>query len=266
MSLVLTHCTKKYTGGVAAVNKVSIEITKASFTGVIGRSGAGKSTLLRLINRLEEPTSGQILYNDMNVTALRGSKLREWRRQCAMIFQQFGLVRRYSVIDNVMLGKLHAHNLMSSMLKIYQEKEIGEALDVLERLGIVELWHQRAEELSGGQQQRVAIARALIQRPSLILADEPVASLDPISSKIVMETLKTINREDGITVLCNLHDLNIARQYCDRIIAMSKGCVVFDGPPNGLDQDVVDMIYQQSPPLFVPDANDAPVQAIKIAG
>lgn len=245
MSLVLTNCTKKYPGGVTAVNDVSIEVGNGSFVGVIGPSGAGKSSMLRLINRLDEPTSGRVSYDGADVTALRGKALREWRRRCAMIFQQFGLVRRYTVVDNVLLGRMFDHNLLSSMLKMYGRQEIVAAIEVLDRLGIADLWHKRAEELSGGQQQRVAIARTLIQKPTVLLADEPVASLDPVSSKTVMNTLKKINEEDGITVFCNLHDLGIAREYCDHIVAMSRGSVVFDGAPKDLTRDVVAMVYQQ---------------------
>jgi phosphonate transport system ATP-binding protein len=244
MSLVLTNCTKKHAGNVTAVDNVSIEVKNGSFVGVIGPSGAGKSSMLRLINRLDEPTSGRVTFERTDVTALRGKSLREWRRRCAMIFQQFGLVRRYSVVDNVMLGRLFDHSLFSSMLKVYPNEEAVAAIEVLDRLGIADLWHKRAEELSGGQQQRVAIARTLIQKPTILLADEPVASLDPISSKTVMNTLKKINAEDGITVFCNLHDLGIAREYCDHIIAMSAGKVVFDGKPGDLTDDVVARIYR----------------------
>ncbi|MGI6247736.1 MAG: phosphonate ABC transporter ATP-binding protein [Pseudochelatococcus sp.] len=245
MSLVLTNCTKKYSGGVTAVDNVSIEVENGSFVGVIGPSGAGKSSMLRLINRLDEATSGRVNHDGIDVTALRGKTLREWRRRCAMIFQQFGLVRRYTVVDNVLLGRMFDHSLLASMLKIYDKQEIVTAIDVLDRLGIADLWHKRAEELSGGQQQRVAIARTLIQKPAILLADEPVASLDPASSRTVMNTLKKINEEDGITVFCNLHDLAIARDYCNHIIAMSNGSVVFDGEPKNLTRDVVAMVYQQ---------------------
>jgi phosphonate transport system ATP-binding protein len=244
MSLVLTNCTKKHSGNVTAVDNVSIKIENGSFVGVIGPSGAGKSSLLRLINRLDEPTAGQVTFEGTDVTALRGKSLRQWRRRCAMIFQQFGLVRRYTVVDNVMLGRLFDHGLFSSILKAYGIDEAIAAIEVLDRLNIADLWHKRAEELSGGQQQRVAIARALIQKPTILLADEPVASLDPVSSKTVMNTLKKINDEDGITVLCNLHDLGIAREYCNHIVAMSNGRVVFDGKPEDLTGDVVAMVYR----------------------
>lgn len=226
-----------------AVNNVSITIPTGQMVGVIGRSGAGKSTLLRMINRLEERTAGDVLFNGKNISALSGRPLLEWRGQCAMIFQQFNLVPRLDVLTNVLLGRISNHGVISSLFKHFSEAERAMAVLALERLDMASQALQRADTLSGGQQQRVAIARAMMQQPALLLADEPIASLDPRSATMVMDALRRINQEDGITVLCNLHTLDTARQYCDRIIAMFHGEVVFDNIPSLLTQDVVRRIY-----------------------
>ncbi len=191
--------------------------------GIIGRSGAGKSTLLRMINRLVDPTSGSIHYGDMEVSRLKGSDLRAWRRDCAMIFQQFNLVPRLDVLTNVLLGRLnHRSDPCLHPQHVHRDERI-EAIAALERLGIEQTALQPAGTLSGGQQQRVAIARALMQRPRMLLADEPIASLDPLNAKIVMDALRDINERDGITVITNLHTLDTARAYCERIIGMAQG-------------------------------------------
>ena len=230
-------------GETKAVDRVSLDIPPGQFVGVIGRSGAGKSTLLRLINRLIEPTAGKVTYGGREITGLRGRALREWRRDCAMIFQQFNLVDRLDVLSNVLVGRLADHGFLSSMAMRFSDKERAEALRALERLDLLPQALQKAGTLSGGQQQRVAIARALVQRPRIMLADEPIASLDPGNATRVMEALKTINREDGLTVLVNLHTLDTARAYCHRIIAMRAGRVYFDGVPRQLTDDVVRDIY-----------------------
>lgn len=230
-------------GAVTAVNQVSLRIPDGQMVGVIGRSGAGKSTLLRLINRLAEPTGGQILYAGDDVSALRGRELMAWRARCAMIFQQFNLVNRLDVITNVLLGRLNYHGLLAAMLKRFTPAERAFAIRALDRLDMARTALQRADTLSGGQQQRVAIARALMQEPRILLADEPIASLDPRNATVVMDALRAINREEGITVVCNLHTLDTARAYCDRIVGMADGQVVFDGTPDTLTNVAVRAIY-----------------------
>ena len=230
-------------GTVHAVNQVSFAIDRPQMVGVIGRSGAGKSTLLRIINRLTPASSGSVTFEGRDVLALRGREKRAWQRHCAMIFQQFNLVPRLDVLTNAMLGRLNAHSTMPSLFKVFSAEERMNALLALDRLGISSIALQRCETLSGGQQQRVAIARALVQDPQVILADEPIASLDPLNAKIVMESLRDIHDSDGLTVICNLHTLDTARQFCDRIIGMREGRVVFDGPARDLSQAAAREIY-----------------------
>ncbi len=226
-----------------AVDDVSLDIQPGQFVGVIGRSGAGKSTMLRLINRLIDPTTGSISFDGTEITSLKGKALREWRRDCAMIFQQFNLVERLDVLTNVLIGRLAEHGFISSMAMQFTDEERTMAIEALDRLDLVPQALQRAGTLSGGQQQRVAIAKALVQNPKIMLADEPIASLDPANATLVMDGLKIINRTDGITVLVNLHTLDTARTYCDRIVAMRKGRVMFDGKAEQLTDDVVRDIY-----------------------
>lgn len=240
--LQLVGLTRRF-GDTLAVDNVTLDIAYGQFVGIIGRSGAGKSTLLRLLNRLVEPTDGGIRYGDIDVTSLKGARLREWRRDCAMIFQQFNLVERLDVLTNVLVGRLSTHGFLSSMAMRFSDEERAEAIRALDRLDLVPQALQRAGTLSGGQQQRVAIARALVQRPKIMLADEPIASLDPGNATRVMEALRSINREDGLTVLVNLHTLDTAREYCERIIAMRDGRVMFDGSTRQLTKDVVRDIY-----------------------
>ena len=230
-------------GATRAVDNVTLDIQPGQFVGVIGRSGAGKSTLLRLVNRLIDPTEGRITFGETDVTALRGRELREWRRDCAMIFQQFNLVERLDVLTNVLVGRLSGRGFLSSMAMQFSDAERAMAIEALDRLDLVPQALQRAGTLSGGQQQRVAIARALVQRPRIMLADEPIASLDPGNATRVMEALRAINQDDGLTVLVNLHTLDTARAYCDRIVAMRAGRVMFDGTARQLTDDVVRDIY-----------------------
>ncbi|MBN9058513.1 phosphonate ABC transporter ATP-binding protein [Kaistia sp. MMO-174] len=227
----------------AAVSDVSLTIGSGSFVGVIGRSGAGKSTLLRMVNRLVDPTAGSIRFGDVDVTKLKGQALRDWRARCAMIFQQFNLVGRLDVLTNVLMGRLNTVSTPRSLLQLWKDEDRAVALSALEQFDISQLAAQRADSLSGGQQQRVAIARALVQEPEIILADEPIASLDPRNTKVVMDALLRINRHYGITVMCNLHSLDLARTYCDRLIGMSAGRVVFDGVPEELTEDVARDLY-----------------------
>jgi len=252
-------------GTKAAVDNASFSIAPGSFVGVIGRSGAGKSTLLRMINRLADPTSGRILYEGTDVTALRGKALRQWRARSAMIFQQFNLVGRLDVLTNVLMGRLAQIPSWRSLAQVWPEQDRALALSALEQFDIAQLAAQRADQLSGGQQQRVAIARALVQEPDIILADEPIASLDPRNTKIVMDALLRINKHFGITVLCNLHSLDLARTYCDRLIGMAAGRVVFDGAPAALTDHIARELYDLeandvigAAPLPAPEGATAP--------
>lgn len=240
--LKLDNVTRRF-GANIAVNDCCIEVPAGQMVGIIGRSGAGKSTLLRMINRLIDPSSGDICCCNNNVSNLSGAALREWQRDCAMIFQQFNLVPRLDVLTNVLLGRLNGRSTFSSILNLFSRAERAEAIAALERLDIAQTALQKAGTLSGGQQQRVAIARALMQRPKVILADEPIASLDPRNAQIVMDSLKSINEEQGITVITNLHTLDTARAYCERIIGMADGCVVFDGTPDELTEAAAREIY-----------------------
>jgi phosphonate transport system ATP-binding protein len=240
--LELVHLSRRF-GTTMAVANANLRIEAGAMIGIIGRSGAGKSTLLRLINRMIEPTEGAIRADGTDITALRGKALRRWRARTAMIFQQFNLVHRLDVLTNVLCGRLHDVNGPRMLFKLFTEAERVDAINALDRMGLAEFAINRADALSGGQQQRVAIARALMQKPDIILADEPIASLDPMNAKIVMDALADINHRDGITVLCNLHTLDTARAYCGRIIGMSAGRIVFDGAPEQLTGPVLRDIY-----------------------
>ena len=254
--LQIQSLTRRF-GERTAVNEVSLSIPAGQMVGVIGRSGAGKSTLLRMLNRLTEPSSGRILHDGMDVTALKGQALRDWRTRCAMIFQQFNLVQRLDVLTNVLVGRLNHRPLISSLLGRFTAAERAMALEALDRFDLADQALQRADTLSGGQQQRVAIARALMQQPRIILADEPIASLDPRNAKVVMDALRDVNRRDGLTVLVNLHHLDTAREYCDRIVAMQAGRVMFDGTPAELTAEKVREIYGVDEAEFHEQAEEA---------
>src|ERR1700759_5553043 len=230
-------------GTKAAVDNASFSIATGGFIGVIGRSGAGKSTLLRTINRLAPVSSGRILFNGTDVTALKGPALRHWRARSAMIFQQFNLIGRLDVLTNVLMGRLSKMPAWRSLFQLWPEEDVAVAMSALEQFDMAQLAAQRADQLSGGQQQRVAIARALVQQPDIILADEPIASLDPRNPRVVMDALLRINKHFGITVLCNLHSLDLARGYCDRLIGMSAGRVGFDGAPAALTEHIARELY-----------------------
>jgi phosphonate transport system ATP-binding protein len=240
-------------GARTAVDAVSLAVPAGQMVGVIGRSGAGKSTLLRMLNRLTDPTEGSIRFDGQDVTALRGRPLRDWRMRCAMIFQQFNLVQRLDVLTNVLVGRLNRRPAVTSLLRMFTAEERALALATLDRFDLAETALQRADTLSGGQQQRVAIARALLQEPSIILADEPIASLDPRNARIVMDSLRAVNA-GGITVLVNLHDLTTARDYCDRIVALNAGRLVFDGPPEELTAARIRDVYGVSEAEFTEQA------------
>lgn len=240
--LTLTDLTKSF-GGNIAVDKANITVERPMMIGVIGRSGAGKSTLLRMLNCLTLASSGQIRFDGRDVTALKGAAKRRWQSQCAMIFQQFNLVPRMDVVSNVLHGTLNRRSTLATMFNLYPKADIERAIDILDRLGIAQHAPKRAEALSGGQQQRVAIARALMQDPQIILADEPIASLDPMNAQIVMQSLRRIHEEDGRMVIANLHTLDTARRYCDRVIGMRDGRIVFDGTPAQLTTGAARDIY-----------------------
>jgi phosphonate transport system ATP-binding protein len=241
--LRIQNLRKVFPNGVVAVDNLSLTVPDGEFLVIIGLSGSGKSTLLRCINRLVEPTSGQIWLDDVELTSLPPNQLRDARKRIGMIFQQFNLVKRSSVITNVLAGRLGSVSSFQSVLGRFPAQDYHRAYANLERVGIPEKADQRADTLSGGQQQRVAIARALMQEPTLMLADEPVASLDPATSHSVMKYLEEINRQDGITVICNLHFLSLARRYAARVIALKAGQIVFDGLPAEIDEARFREIY-----------------------
>jgi phosphonate transport system ATP-binding protein len=240
--LDLVHVTHRF-GERVAVADATLTIPAGQMVGIIGRSGAGKSTLLRIVNRLIDPSEGQVMCEGRDVTRLRGRALHAWRASTAMIFQQFNLVPRLDVLTNVLAGRLNRIPTTRAMLKLFTARERALAIRALDRLGIADLVLNRADALSGGQQQRVAIARALMQEPRILLADEPIASLDPMNAKLVMDALRDIHERDGITVLCNLHTLDTARAYCQRIVGMAQGRIVFDGAPEALTEHAVRAIY-----------------------
>ena len=264
--LELREVTKRF-GRVTAVDGVSLTVPAGQMLAIIGRSGAGKSTLLRLVNRLHDPSSGQILFDGSETMTVRGRDLRAWRSSCAMIFQQFNLVDRLDVLTNVLVGRLSHRGTLPTLFKLFTAEERARAILALHRLGVAEQALQRAETLSGGQQQRVAIARALVQEPRVLLADEPIASLDPANAHLVMEALRRINREDGLTVVCNLHQVETARTFCDRIVGMAHGRIVFDGLPGQLDGAAVRAIYgaevdeRHTEPMLAPAAGAVPAYA-----
>ena len=241
-SLEINSLVKKFSE-TPALDEVSLKISDGEMIGIIGKSGAGKSTLLRLINRLIEPTSGTIIYDGVEITSLKRKKLKIWRSKCAMIFQQFNLIERLDVLTNVLSGTLGINFNLLKLLKIYNKKEKLDALTYLHNLGLSNKALQRVETLSGGQQQRVAIARAMMQKPKILLADEPISSLDPKNSKIVMDDIKKINQQEGIMAICNLHSLDVAKEYCERLIGLSDGKIVFDGHPSELTKELAEQLY-----------------------
>lgn len=224
------HVSKVYPNGTVGLNDINLTIDEGEFVVIVGLSGAGKSTLLRSINRLHDITDGEILIDGNSITAAKGKELRQIRRDIGMIFQNFNLVKRSSVIRNVLSGRVGYHSTIWTLLGLFPQEDKELAFDALARVNIREKAYARADELSGGQQQRVSIARALAQQPKIILADEPVASLDPLTTKQVMDDLKRINQELGITTVVNLHFIDLAREYATRIIGLRAGKVVFDGP------------------------------------
>lgn len=227
--LTVEHLTMVYPDGTVALEDVSFEVNDGEFLGVIGLSGSGKSTLLRCINRLLEPTEGRILWNGKDITHLPQGELRTVRREIGMVFQQFNLVKRSSVLTNVLSGRLGYTPPSWALANRFTREDRQLAVQALERVGIPDKAHNRADELSGGQQQRVGIARALMQEPKMILADEPVASLDPVLAHSILGYLEKLNTEDNITVLCSLHYLDLVQRYCERVIGLRAGKIVFEG-------------------------------------
>jgi phosphonate transport system ATP-binding protein len=241
--LEIKNLTKIYEGGTQAITDVSFTVHPGEFLAVIGLSGSGKSTLLRCINRLIEPTEGQILWNGQDITAASQDELLRFRRKIGMIFQHFNLVSRSKVITNVLAGRLGYVNPALSLVNRFPKSDMEKAIQELDRVGIADQAYKRADELSGGQQQRVGIARAMMQEPEIILADEPVASLDPVLAHSIMQYLETINKEFGVMVLCSLHFLDLVHRYADRAIALNEGILMFDGSPEKIDDEKFKEIY-----------------------
>jgi len=241
--LRVENLTKVYPNGTQALMNVSFEVGDGEFLAVIGLSGSGKSTLLRCINRLIEPTSGHVYWNDQDVTAASAADMRKVRRQIGMIFQQFNLVKRSSVFTNVLTGRLGYVNTFTSALHLFSAADNEKAVASLDQVGLADKAHVRADSLSGGQQQRVGIARALMQDPKLILADEPVASLDPVLAHTILKYLEQLNKEKGITVICSLHFLDLVHRYATRAIALKDGELVFRGLPKEIDDAQFKAIY-----------------------
>jgi phosphonate transport system ATP-binding protein len=243
--LRVEHLTKVYPNGTQALKDVSFQVEDGEFLAVIGLSGSGKSTLLRCINRLIEPTSGKVIWNDVDITAVPASQMRSVRRQIGMIFQQFNLVKRSSVMTNTLSGRLGYVSPYQSLFNYFSPADHQRAMDNLEQLGLADKAHVRADSLSGGQQQRVGIARALMQEPKLILADEPVASLDPVLAHSILKYLEQMNKERKITVVCSLHFLDLVHRYATRAIALKDGQLVFQGLPKEIDDAQFKAIYGQ---------------------
>ena len=243
--LKVENLTKVYDDGTVALREVSFEVPDGQFLAVVGLSGSGKSTLLRCINRLIEPTEGDIWWNEIHLSHVTGEELRRARRKIGMIFQQFNLVERSTVMKNVLAGRLGYANPITSIFNRFSKDDVERAYLSMDRVGIREKADNRADELSGGQQQRVGIARALMQEPELVLADEPVASLDPVLAHNIMRHLQRINREDQISVLCSLHFLDLVQEYGDHVIALNEGRLVFEGAPSEIDDERFRDIYGQ---------------------
>jgi phosphonate transport system ATP-binding protein len=243
MLLKVDNLHKIYKNGTHALKGVSLSVEPGEFLVIIGLSGSGKSTLLRCINRLIEPTSGRVEFLGKDITHIKGAELRKVKSQIGMVFQQFNLIRRRSVVTNVLAGKLGSLGTIDSILERFSSEVFNEALRSLETVGISDKAFIRADALSGGQQQRVAIARSLMQNPKLLLADEPVASLDPATSNSVMQYFEKINKEFGTTVICNLHFLSLVRRYATRVIALKAGEIVYHGLPSEINEEWFKTIY-----------------------
>jgi len=241
--LSVKNLVKTYPNGAQALKGISFDVKKGEFLVVIGLSGSGKSTLLRCINRLQDPTSGSIIFKNHDIAVKEGVDVQILRSKIGMIFQYFNLIPRHTVLSNVLMGRLSSVGTLSSILGLFSQKDKNTAMEYLKLVGIADKAKIRADQLSGGQQQRVAIARALAQVPEVLLADEPVASLDPATCHTVMDYLKKVNKELGITIICNLHFLSLVRQYATRVMALKSGQIVYDGSPNEITESWFEKIY-----------------------
>lgn len=241
--LQVNNLSKEYTGGTKALDDISFSVDEKEFVTIIGPSGAGKSTLLRCFNKLIDYTDGEIIFDNKVIKDVKKKDLRKLRTNIGMIFQHYNLVDRLSVVENVLHGRLGYKSSIVGAMGIYSEKEKQDAFNILKKLGLEDQAYKRCDQLSGGQKQRVGIARALIQNPKLLLCDEPIASLDPSSSKVIMDQIKKINKEMNITCILNLHQVDVAMNYSDRIIGINGGRIVFDGKPSELTKEKVHEIY-----------------------
>lgn len=241
--LKLENITVLYDGKVLAVDNVNLEVNQGEFVGIIGSSGSGKSSLLKTINLLVRPHKGKVIIDNIDVTGLNNSQLRSIRRSIGFVFQDYNLIDRSTVIDNVLVGRLGYKSSFKSIFGIFSDEDYERASTALRQVGLSEKMFERADQLSGGQKQRVAIAKTLCQRPKIILADEPVSSLDVSTSQTIMDYFKKINEKKNITIMINLHDVNLAKKYCQRIIALKSGKVVYDGSAGDLSNELLEEIY-----------------------
>ena len=241
--LEIKQLVKKYHTGDLAINGVDLKVEKGQVMALIGPSGAGKSTLIRCVNRLENPTSGEIWLNGENIVKMRSGKLRRARRNMGMIFQEYALVERLTVMENVLSGRLGYVGFWRSFLRKFPQSDINAAFGLLEKVGLDTMVNKRADELSGGQRQRVGIARALIQKPDILLVDEPTASLDPKTSRQIMRLITELCEENQLAAIINIHDVALAQMYAERIVGLREGSIVYDGPPDDLKPDVLTEIY-----------------------
>ncbi len=256
--LKLENLIKKYGTGDLALNGVNLELGRGEIIALIGPSGAGKSTLIRCVNRLVEPTSGRILVGGGDIASLRGASLRRARRKIGMIFQEYALVERLTVMENVLSGRLGYTGFWKSWFRKFSAEDVSKALNLLERVGLSEHFDKRADALSGGQRQRVGIARALLQEPDLLLVDEPTASLDPKTARQIMRLIKELCRERELLAVINLHDVGLAKMFADRIIGLRKGSIVFDGKPEMLTDGILTEIYGEEDWSGGADRNKSP--------
>lgn len=242
-SLRLENLRKEYVAGKPILKDISFEVKGRSSVAIIGPSGTGKSTLIRCVNKLIPPTSGKVFVSGENITVLQGKKLREARRKVGMVFQEFNLVERLSVMENVLCGRLGYVSPLRAWLRKYPQEDIDRAFDLLDSIGLLEFSRQRADSLSGGQRQRVGIARAVMQQPHVLLADEPTSSLDPKTSVEIMELLVSLSEVNNIPLIINIHDVELAKRFTSRVIGLSEGGVVYDGPPDQLSDENLMEIY-----------------------